>query len=158
MDTIQYLEGDATRPLGKGPKIICHMCNDVGGWGKGFVLALSKRWLKPEVDFRAWFKGAGSTPFTLGAVQLVEVDEDMWVANMIAQRDIHSVGGVPPIRYDALETCLNHVVDAALKTGATLHMPRIGCGLAGGEWSEVERILMRVAVERGAGVYVYDFV
>jgi hypothetical protein len=29
-------------------KLICHICNDLGGWGKGFVLALSRRWEGPE--------------------------------------------------------------------------------------------------------------
>ncbi len=42
MTTIQYLKGDATSPQAKGTKIIAHICNDIGGWGKGFVLAVSK--------------------------------------------------------------------------------------------------------------------
>ncbi|MEV6001124.1 Appr-1-p processing protein, partial [Streptomyces griseomycini] len=28
----------------KGVKVIAHVCNDIGGWGKGFVLAVSRRW------------------------------------------------------------------------------------------------------------------
>ena len=47
MSGIKYLKGDATCPQAKGMKIICHVCNDAGGWGKGFVLALSKRWDEP---------------------------------------------------------------------------------------------------------------
>lgn len=43
MNATTYLKGDATCPQAKGVKIICHVCNDIGGWGKGFVLALSKR-------------------------------------------------------------------------------------------------------------------
>ena len=34
---INYLKGDATVPLGDGPKIIVHVCNDIGEWGKGFA-------------------------------------------------------------------------------------------------------------------------
>ncbi|GGJ45802.1 hypothetical protein GCM10010121_066360 [Streptomyces brasiliensis] len=44
MSEIKYVRGDATVPSGKGVKAIAHVCNDVGGWGKGFVLALSRRW------------------------------------------------------------------------------------------------------------------
>lgn len=33
--TITYIKGDATCPQAKGVKIICHVCNDLGGWGKG---------------------------------------------------------------------------------------------------------------------------
>ena len=46
---IRYVIGDATAPEGEGPKVIVHVCNDIGGWGRGFVVALSKRWDKPEL-------------------------------------------------------------------------------------------------------------
>jgi O-acetyl-ADP-ribose deacetylase (regulator of RNase III) len=41
---IFYMTGDATAPVGEGQKLIVHVCNDIGAWGAGFVLALSKRW------------------------------------------------------------------------------------------------------------------
>ncbi len=36
---INYITGDATRPAGPGPHIIVHVCNDIGEWGRGFVVA-----------------------------------------------------------------------------------------------------------------------
>jgi len=42
MNSIKYVVGDATAPKMDGAKIICHVCNNIAGWGKGFVLALSK--------------------------------------------------------------------------------------------------------------------
>ena len=56
MTSIAYRKGDATAPVASGAKIICHVCNDIGGWGKGFVLAISKRWPEPEAHYRAWYK------------------------------------------------------------------------------------------------------
>ncbi len=44
MIQINYVKGDATAPIGIGNKIIVHICNDIGRWGKGFVMALSKKW------------------------------------------------------------------------------------------------------------------
>ena len=41
--------GDATQPVGAGPKIIVHVCNDIGGWGRGFVVAISNHWPEPEL-------------------------------------------------------------------------------------------------------------
>ena len=49
---INYLVGDATRPVGEGVKLIIHCCNDIGAWGAGFVVALSKRWEGPEKCYR----------------------------------------------------------------------------------------------------------
>lgn len=45
---ISYLKGDATNLVIPGNKIIVHICNDIGAWGKGFVLAVSKRWSESE--------------------------------------------------------------------------------------------------------------
>ena len=33
--SIIYTQGDATQPIGEGTKIIVHVCNDIGGWGRG---------------------------------------------------------------------------------------------------------------------------
>ncbi|MDJ1502927.1 hypothetical protein [Xanthocytophaga agilis] len=34
---IQYVKGDAAKPQTEGNKIIFHICNDIGGWRRGFV-------------------------------------------------------------------------------------------------------------------------
>ncbi len=151
---INYVKGDATRPQGKGKKIICHICNDIGAWGAGFVLALSKRWDYPEHFYRARHS------YPLGHVDVLSVDtsdgmeNEILVANMIAQHNVRpDAEGIPPIRYAALTDALYEVNRVATEIGATLHMPRIGCGLAGGDWSAVEAILMQVVT---VDVTVYD--
>ena len=73
---IRYIKGDATCPQAAGVKVIAHVCNDRGGWGRGFVLALSKRWEEPERAYREWSKEKN---FNLGAIQLVQVDKYTWV-------------------------------------------------------------------------------
>jgi O-acetyl-ADP-ribose deacetylase (regulator of RNase III) len=135
---INYVTGDATRPIGDGNKIIVHICNDIGGWGAGFVLAISRRWKEPEKRYRTWGRSKG---YKLGTIDLVQVESDIWVANMVAQHDVGYKGNVPPIRYPALEKCLTAVAVEAEKLNASVHMPRIGCGLAGGSWDEVEKII-----------------
>ena len=57
---IRYVTGDATRPQGEGPQIIAHVCNDLGRWGKGFVVAISKRWPQPREQFLAWHEGTSA--------------------------------------------------------------------------------------------------
>lgn len=162
MPKLKYIIGDATDPITK-PAVICHVCNTIGGWGRGFVLALSKRNKTPEEAYRAWYenrhdveseelrrKAPGLNPFhpsfQLGKVQIAPYTIDTVVANMIAQEGIRWVGKTPPIRYDALESCLRDVYvrcgDGALM-GFTVHMPRIGCDLGGGSWSRVEEIIKR---------------
>jgi O-acetyl-ADP-ribose deacetylase (regulator of RNase III) len=150
---IRYVRGDATAPEGGGTMIIAHVCNDIGAWGRGFVLALSRRWRLPEAEYREWY-GAGAG-FALGGVRFVRVEPSVWVANMIAQRGVGRSHGTP-IRYESLETCLHRVAEQAVRLGASVHMPRIGCGLAGGEWSRVEPIIRATLSSRGVPVTVYD--
>jgi O-acetyl-ADP-ribose deacetylase (regulator of RNase III) len=153
---ISYLKGDATAPVGEGPRIICHVCNDIGGWGKGFVLALSRRWPQPESEYRTWHKQGEAGGFALGAIQIVHVEFDVAVANMIAQHGVRPSGGVPPIRYDALRQCLSALAHRAKDAGASVHMPRIGCGLAGGTWPEVEGVIDKTLGAASIPVFVYD--
>ncbi|MDH6228850.1 O-acetyl-ADP-ribose deacetylase (regulator of RNase III) [Streptomyces sp. MJP52] len=154
--TLTIVAGDATDPQAKGPKIIAHVCNDLGGWGKGFVLAISRRWPEPERAYRRWHRERARNDFALGAVQLVRVRSDIWVANMVGQRGIRTGSGGPPIRYDALERCLNTLAGHALEHEASVHMPRIGCGLAGGRWERVEPIVDGALGARDVAVTVYD--
>lgn len=106
MKDIIYLKGDATKPIGDGLKIITHVCNNRGGWGKGFVKALSKKWKQPELNYRNCIK---------------------------CGFNIDNVEGV-----------------------ITVHIPRIGCGLAGGSWDKVENIIKETLCKNNIQVYVYD--
>lgn len=153
---ITYTTGDATAPVGDGHKIIVHVCNDIGGWSKGFVMALSKRWQEPEMKYREWAKR--SEYFVLGAVQFVQTTPDTWVANLIGQRDIKKdKDGTPPIRYEAVKEGLVKVATFARRMHASVHMPRIGCGLAGGTWDKMEPIIEETLSNTGVKVTVYDF-
>ena len=158
MKGIKYLNGDATVPQAEGPKIIAHVCNDIGGWGRGFVVAISKRWKAPEAEFRAWFADRDQNDFGLGAVQCVPVEEALYVFNMIGQQGIKTKNnGKVPIRYEAVESCLIQLAEQAKTLNASVHMPRIGCGLAGGKWERIEPLIKATLVKAGIEVFVYDF-
>jgi O-acetyl-ADP-ribose deacetylase (regulator of RNase III) len=149
---INYLVGDATQPTaGVGPRIICHVCNNVGAWGAGFTGVLSQRWWEPERDYRAAF--ASLIKPQLGQVQLVRVESGLYVANLIAQDGLPQYRRQTVLDYRALRHCMKWLAQYA-DSGWSFHMPRIGCGLSGGRWADVSAI---VAEELGAfHVTVYD--
>jgi O-acetyl-ADP-ribose deacetylase (regulator of RNase III) len=182
---IAYVVGDATAPAADGEdgvSVIAHICNDVGGWGKGFVGAISRRWPGPEQHYRSWYdqrigysrNGRFSDyfekhkqhvraelccgPFGLGAIQVVPVARNVFVCNMVAQKGIGAERAEqPPIRYEALKRCLDALCGVAVREHARVHMPRIGCGLAGGEWPKVESLVKESLCSRGVPVVVYDY-
>lgn len=157
MKPLRIIKGDATSPQASGPKIVAHICNDLGGWGKGFVVAVSRHWPEPEREYRRWYRDRANNDFGLGAVQVVDVRPDIWVANMIGQHGMKRGSAGPPIRYNAVERCLDALAGHAARLGASVHMPRIGCGLAGGKWELIEPIVSRTLSEHDIAVTVYDF-
>lgn len=146
---LRTIPGDATLPQTKGPKILAHIVNDAGGWGKGFVLAVSKRWTHPERVYR------NAHELILGEVQFVEVFSNLVVANMIAQKGFGNRGGPKKrLQEDKLELCLEKVAAKARELKASIHMPKIGTGLAGGKWEEIEPIIQRTMGDLDVTVYV----
>ena len=154
---INYLIGDATDPQGTGSKIIIHCCNDIGAWGAGFVKALSARWPEPEAEYQRLHQSQGG--FKLGTVHFVEIKgvPGLCVANMIGQKGIKNRSGNDvPVRYPALYDCLEEVAKFASANAATVHAPRFGAGLAGGDWRIIECIVEKTLIQRGISVTVYD--
>lgn len=160
MSEIEYVVGDATDPAGEGRRIIAHIVNDRGWWGRGFVMAVSDHWPEVRREYQRFYQnadGESSGSFRLGVVQFVPVGDGIEIANMIGQHGVRQQRyAPPPIRYEALRGCLLAVATHALERRASVHMPRIGCGLAGGTWDRVEPLIMEHLVKRGVPVTVYD--
>lgn len=154
MIPITYVRGDATQPVGSGLKYLCHIVNGRGLWGKGFVVAVSRRWMQVRKAYKDWAKD--KEEFYVGNIQLVPVRDDLVVVNMIAQLDIARSKDDRPLDYQALGDCLGMVAAVADGSGS-VHMPRIGCGLAKGSWQMVEPLIVRHLCERDIPVTVYDW-
>jgi O-acetyl-ADP-ribose deacetylase (regulator of RNase III) len=153
---INYIKGDATNPVGDGVKVIVHVCNDIGAWGAGFVLALSRKWPEPEAEYLKWARETGKD-MPLGEVQYVEVSSDIYVANMIGQHLTWPIYGVPPIRYGAIREGLEKISRFCIENQASVHAPKFGSGLAGGNWYEIEGIINDVLIKKGVEVTIYNF-
>src|SRR6267378_2176719 len=79
-----------------------------------------------------------------------------YVANIIGQSGIRSALNPNPIRYDSLREGLARVRLLALEHDASVHMPRIGAGLAGGDWQIISAIIEDELCSHGVDVTVYD--
>ena len=161
--SITYLKGDATVPQAAGPKLIVHIVNTLGGWGAGFVVAISRRWPEPEFEYRVWHRlkqheavYGRDKSFKLGHVQVIQVKPDIWICNMLAQQGMREGSKGPPVRYAAVAKSLETVAVLAAEKKASVHMPRIGCGLGGGRWEIIEPLIVETLCDQELPVYVYD--
>ncbi len=180
---INYVIGDATKPqVENGVRVIAHICNNECKWGSGFVLALSAKWPQPEKNYREWGESwtcwEEGLKMPLGIIKLVAIPrasmagEDgsgpLYVANMVAQDGFVHTDNPVAVRYDALIKCFVELdkwinnyqevkrimsIDSHIPL-VTIHMPRLGTGLAGGTWAQVEPIINGTLSEHD--VYVYD--
>lgn len=154
---ITYVQGDAARPdvSAPGEHIIAHVVNDQGGWGRGFTRSLSQRYPRAERSYREWVH---KPTFSLGRTLITRISREpsLMVAHLLAQHGYMGLLNPQPLSYDALVDALEGLERYCLLQQAplTIHMPRIGCGLAGGEWSHVEVIVSGILLD--VPVIVYD--
>lgn len=152
---LRFIKGDATRPDGSNLKYILQIVNDIGVYGAGFSGALSSRWPKVQSEYRQWWREKYGK-LQLGDIQIITLSSDLCVINMVAQHGVVGKDNPVPIKYDALKSCLSKVGYEISQYNSSVHMPRIGCGLAQGKWEEVEKIVEAELLKRGINVIVYD--
>jgi O-acetyl-ADP-ribose deacetylase (regulator of RNase III) len=152
---IEFLLGDVLSPRGRGRRIIAHVVSDATpNWGgRGIAIAIKKKWPVAQDAFRKWFGNSRRRP--LGEVHFCEVEESLEVATMICQRG-YGPSETPRIRYAAIERALGLVAARAQANDASIHMPRIGCGQAGGSWMLVEELVNSILTVANLPVTVYD--
>jgi len=152
---LKYLSGDATSPRGQGKRIIAQLVNDKAlTWGRGFTVAVREKWPDAQRLFTEWMVAQKGAP-RLGSVHFAALGEDLQLASLVAQ---HGYGPTPGLRlrYAALESCLEALSQRARAADATVHMPRIGCGEAGGSWEVVSDIIDETLCRCGVPVTIYD--
>ena len=153
--TIQYLVGDATSPRGADERIIAHVVNDkTPRWGGGFARVVRNHWRDAQDDFVSWVERDRSR-LRLGQHHFYRVEDGLSLFHMVAQHG-YRPSSRPSIRYHHLESCLLALSEVAQENGASVHMPRIGCGQAGGNWAIVSEMIGDILCRTGIEVTVYD--
>lgn len=149
---LEYVHGDATDPRVDGKVVLAHVVNDEAKtWGgRGFAVALRGKRPEAHEQFRAWAEhGVG-----LGDSHVAELDDGVSVFSMVAQKGYGNERRLR-LRYRALETCLSDLGDFAAEQGATVHMPLIGTGQAGGDWPTIKELILGHVSSRGVKTTVY---
>jgi O-acetyl-ADP-ribose deacetylase (regulator of RNase III) len=152
---IRYVHGNILEPLGNGPKIICQLVNDRAiKWGGGVAKKFAQKYPQAEQQFTESFIHLGANQ-RLGRTLITELEGEASLASIVAQEGF-GPSLFPRIRYGALQAGLREVAVNARGMGASIHMPKIGTGSAGGDWGVVEEIIEDELVRAGLSVTIYD--
>lgn len=137
--------------------VIVHGCNALGIMGSGVALAIHQRFPGVYAAYRSRTKAG---PWTLGEVQFVMVQAvagrpSLVVANAITQWNVARRAGEVVVDYEAISKAFRTVGEYARTHRLPVHFPLIGCGLAGGQWREVQpRIEQALPAEVPAHLWV----
>lgn len=135
--------------------IICHQVNCQGVMGAGLALQIRKRYPSAFEEYRGTCtKAAGNRQDLMGTIQLSPVGQRKLIAHCFGQFGYGRYGCHTD--YDALREAMTRVCAFAKETSMSIAIPYgIGCGLAGGNWLTVKRILSEVFADSNVDVTIY---
>jgi O-acetyl-ADP-ribose deacetylase (regulator of RNase III) len=129
---------------------IAHGCNCSGGFGSGFAKEVATRYPAVREAYLLKFRGEG---WRLGDVQCVSVgvgENQLTIANCATQQRFGRPDEGPYISYPAVREVIRNLLTIFPYGFA---MPKIGAGLAGGNWDIIEKIIEEESA--GAEIKVY---
>lgn len=138
--------GDLIELADKGEfDVIIHGCNCFHTMGAGIAAALRKKWrMVRDVDIDLTAYGDRDK---LGTITSAEVKPGLTVVNAYTQYDYRR-SNTPNVEYDEVEAAFRQVRDKYGNQGLRFGIPKIGAGLAGGDWNIISSIIDRImAVE-----------
>jgi O-acetyl-ADP-ribose deacetylase (regulator of RNase III) len=146
---IAYKKGDI---LETDEKKIAHGCNCSGGFGSGFAKAISERYPAVREGYRIRYN---AKKWKLGDVQVVGVGDGSGreVANCATQLRYGKPTEGPYVSYPAVRQVIRNLVKTWPDGFA---MPKIGAGLAGGNWDIISEIINEESGNIEVRVYVLD--
>lgn len=129
---------------------IAHGCNCFCTMGGGIALQIKKNFPKA---YRADLKTEKGDLSKLGTFTSAYVEKyDLDVINLYTQYRYGGKGTY--VNYYAVEDCMRNI-NARYK-GCKIGFPKIGCGLAGGDWKIIRKIMVRELTDIKPVMVIYE--
>jgi O-acetyl-ADP-ribose deacetylase (regulator of RNase III) len=155
---LHYIKGDL---LEVKNGIIGHGVNCQGAFGSGVALGIKNKYPNVYEAYRRCVWYSDSPQDLLGMVQLVSTKPDgaycnkedtVLVANIFTQLN-YGKDGKRYLDYEALYVGFEKLYNRSTMYDLPLCIPKIGCGLAGGDWGIVSLMIEKAYPK---DVYVYE--
>jgi O-acetyl-ADP-ribose deacetylase (regulator of RNase III) len=134
---IKHIQGDIlSTPSG----VVVHGCNAQGVMGSGVAKALRDKHPSCFRVYREAYESQGNK-LHLGDIHPSQVSDTLHIVNGITQMYYGRTPGRVYVDYDAVASVMRKSGALAKELGLPLVFPLIGCGLAGGDWARVSKII-----------------
>lgn len=135
---MKVVQGDLLQLAADGVfDVVIHGCNCQCQMGKGIALAIKKRFPEAYDADLATPEGDRSKLGTLSTARIHRDGIDLVVVNAYTQ--FHWRGSGVKADYDAIRKCFSQI--RQLFSGKRIGYPKIGAGLAGGDWATIASII-----------------
>lgn len=167
----QEIEGDLIKLANEGKfDVITHGCNCLSNMGAGIAPQMAKAFGVDRFDMETW----GATIEKLGCIDwqtFVLGEKSIWsledaknnrnepeltVINSYTQFRYgknHDDGDSKPLDYEALTLCMRKINNVF--KGKHIGLPKIGAGLAGGDWNRIKQIIQTELKDMKVSVVIY---
>jgi O-acetyl-ADP-ribose deacetylase (regulator of RNase III) len=145
---MQVLHGNMLEEVTQG--VILQQVNAQGVMGSGIAKAIRDKWPRVWDEYNAWYLANDlvtrrlGTTWLLGKSQLVEVEDGLFVANIVGQNQFYRQGeprGTRFTSYDAIDKALTDLSEVLQGLPVSLHFPLLGSDRGGGHWPIVKEII-----------------
>lgn len=116
--------------------IIVHGCNAQGVMGSGVALAIRRKFPGAYNVYRHAYETQG---LRLGSYTFW-VEDDVTIINGVTQ-EFYGRDSKQYVDYEAVRQVFNSVAEIQHIVGGPVNFPLIGCGLGGGDWTIVSKII-----------------
>lgn len=142
----KYIVGDITKTE---LKYIAHGCNCQNKMESGVAKDLYEAFPEVKQNYHRYFDRYGY----LGEVHEAYSDSRLSILNCFTQK-YYGYDGKKYVNYAAVVKCFEKLANL-IPMGEKLAIPKIGCGLAGGDWNIVEQ-LINDTVGDDLEIWVYE--
>ena len=132
--------------------IIAHGCNCVGGFGSGIAGQIAKLYpvVKKEYLIKHFKK-----EWKLGDIQSVSINPELTIINCATQYKYYP-RNIVHADYPAIKQCFEQIYKLAKENNLEVYIPKIGAGLAGGDWTVIEKIINDIFTDYPITVFTLD--
>lgn len=134
--------------------VLAHGTNCSNGFGSGIAGAIAHRLPEVKEQFHMDHENKLDTLGTISPVFLKKYRG--MVVNCYTQEKYGRKKGHLYMSYEAMDKCMKHLANFASSNNLKVGLPKIGCGLAGGDWNIVSGIIERNFKLYGAEYVIYE--
>ena len=146
--SLEIIRGDL---LSSDANAICHQVNCRCVMGAGVAAVIIEKWPIVKERYRKAFENLKDRHSLLGKIQTVKIGQNRYVVNVFGQDDYGHDGVYTD--YSALNRAFKQLNKRF--AGQTVAFPYgFGCGLGGGDWTDIERMMVILLPDCDVKIYL----